>query len=113
VEFLEALLDEAPLNALIIAAPEPVSAYSRTGFRVSKTEIGKTRTETSAKKANGDGGEFALGSALSIRVNQSADYLAFLYDQLAMKVAPPGESRIIAPRSDQRPKVRLGENRKN
>jgi prolyl oligopeptidase len=29
-----------------------------------------------------------IGSALSIRVNQSADYLAFLYDQLAMKVAP-------------------------
>jgi prolyl oligopeptidase len=26
-----------------------------------------------------------IGSALSIRVNQSADYIAFLYDQLGMK----------------------------
>ncbi len=28
-----------------------------------------------------------IGSALSIRVNQSADYIAFLYDQLGMKLA--------------------------
>jgi prolyl oligopeptidase len=27
-----------------------------------------------------------IGSALSIRVSQSADYLAFLYDQLGMKL---------------------------
>jgi prolyl oligopeptidase len=29
-----------------------------------------------------------IGSALSIRVNQSADYIAFLCDQLGMKLAP-------------------------
>ncbi|MBV8535884.1 MAG: S9 family peptidase, partial [Alphaproteobacteria bacterium] len=29
-----------------------------------------------------------IGSALSIRVGQSADYLAFLYDQLGMRLAP-------------------------
>ena len=28
-----------------------------------------------------------IGSARSIRVNQSADYIAFLYDQLGMKLA--------------------------
>jgi prolyl oligopeptidase len=28
-----------------------------------------------------------IGGALSIRLNQSADYIAFLYDQLGMKLA--------------------------
>jgi prolyl oligopeptidase len=31
-----------------------------------------------------------IGSPLSVRVGQSADYLAFLFDQLGMKWTPPG-----------------------
>ena len=31
-----------------------------------------------------------IGSPLSVRVGQTADYLAFLFDQLGMKWTPPG-----------------------
>jgi prolyl oligopeptidase len=37
-----------------------------------------------------------IGSPLSVRVGQSADYLAFLFDQLGMKWTPPGPTTSSA-----------------
>lgn len=48
--------------------PQPVSARSRTGLRVSKTEIGKTRAETGAQKP----ADFAP-SPNALRARDSAD----------------------------------------